>query len=759
MTLARMDRLGRLAPGWVRDGHRRRSMVGTLGLGLAVAAPICAVLTYVLLSRAEATGETSVWLRGVLILDFVLAIALLGVIAWRIAMLVLARRARSAGSRLHLRMVRLFTIIAVAPAILLGLFAAVTVTYSLEGWLNKRVAGVVENSVAIAEGYVRERHQRIRLDASVIAGEVARAAPFGVIEEGRMNAALARASRARGLVEVYVIDSSGEILARGPSSYLFLFEPPSDKEFAATRPGEVYVFEDRTGGAVRALLPLSDVFDSYLYLVRPVDGEAMSVLADTRRMAAEYDQLEDRRDDLQILFAMLYLGFALLVLSAAIWFGIWFADRLARPISRLAGAADRVAKGDLTARVQEEKGDDEIAVLSRAFNRMTGQVQRQRDALVDANVQLDERRRFTEAVLSGVTVGVLRLDAAGRVDLANASARKLLATDGRTLEGRVLPDAFPAFAKILDAARDAPGHVAEGRALVPGEGGESDFLVRVAGQMRGGALQGYVVTLDDMTELVSAQRLAAWSDVARRVAHEIRNPLTPIQLSAERLRRKFADRMEGERDHTAFIRCTETIGRQVEQIRRMVEEFSNFARMPEPVLAPARPGAILAEAVGLQATAAPDVAFDVEGVDLSLTARCDAGLLAQAFTNILKNAVEAIAMRREEQEAAGVEPQAGRIHLALRPRGKDGVVIEVTDNGNGLPAHERKQVMEPYVTTKKKGTGLGLAIVRRIAEEHGGSLALHDAPGEGGATGTRVRMTLAHRLEGADAPAAAQAAE
>jgi len=714
MTLARSDIIGKFGPRWLYDSGRPRRWISGFALCIAIAAPLCAIITYALITGDGPQSENGVALRTMLIIDFCVALALIGVIAWRVAMLVLARRARSAGSRLHLRMVRLFTIIAVAPAMLLGLFAAVTVTFSLEGWLNQRVAGVVQNSVSIAESYVRERHQAIRLDASAISSEVVRATPFGVPNQATLSRVLAKVSQERRLVEVYILNSSGEIIARGPNSYLFLFTPPTEREFAATRPGEVYVFEDRSGGAVRALQPLPGVFDSFLYLVRPVDGEALRVLADTRSMAIQYQQLESQRGDMQLLFALLYLGFAILILSAAIWFGIWFADRLARPIGRLAGAADRVAKGDLDARVNEEKGDDEIAVLSRAFNRMTEQVQRQRESLLDANDQLD----FAEDLL-GMNSGML--------------------------EGIILQQEFPAFAPIIENAADSPDHIGEGRAVVSHSGGETEFLVRVACQVNGSAIEGYVVTLDDMTDLVSAQRLAAWGDVARRVAHEIRNPLTPIQLSAERLHRKFGKQIEA--DRPVFDQCTKTIVRQVEQIRRMVEEFSNFARMPEPDFADERIAMLVREATMLQIAAAPHVKFDLSDLDTGLTVSCDRGLISQALTNVLKNAVEAITARRDRDEEEGRESAAGLVQISVE-RKDSTALIRVVDNGIGLPVKERKTVVEPYVTTKSRGTGLGLAIVKRMVEEHGGSLTLMDAaPLNGVETGTCIEMTLSGIVE------------
>ena len=739
MTLVRSDIVGKFGPKWLYDTGRRRRILSVFALCLAVAAPLCAILTYGLMTGEGPFADNGAALRTMLIIDFCLALALIGVIAWRVAMLVLARRARSAGSRLHLRMVRLFTIIAVAPALLLGLFAAVTVTFSLEGWLNKRVAGVVQNSVTIAESYVRERHQAIRLDASAIASEVVRATPFGVPDAATLTRVLARVSKERRLVEVYILNSSGEIIARGPNSFLFLFTPPTEREFSATRPGEVYVFEDRSGGAVRALQPLPGVFDSFLYLVRPVDGEALRVLADTRSMVTQYQQLESQRGDMQLIFALLYIGFAILILSAAIWFGIWFADRLARPIGRLAGAADRVAKGDLNARVNEEKGDDEIAVLSKAFNRMTEQVQRQRESLLDANVQMDQRRRFTEAILSGVTAGVVRLDRSGIVNLANGFAEDLLGTSVGALEGIVLQEAYPAFAPIIQSAADSPDHIGEGRAVVAHDDGESEFLVRVACQVGSDEVEGYVVTLDDMTDLVSAQRLAAWGDVARRVAHEIRNPLTPIQLSAERLHRKFGRQIEA--DRPVFDQCTETIVRQVEQIRRMVEEFSNFARMPEPEFANENLAALVKEAAMLQIAGAPQIKFNLSNIDPHMIVKCDRGLISQALTNVLKNAIEAIAARVDAEKSDGAMVEPGRINISL-DRVEDYARIRIVDNGIVLPKKERKTVVEPYVTTKSRGTGLGLAIVKRMVEEHGGKLTLSDNELSDTKAGTCVELTL-----------------
>jgi len=737
MSLTVPDHPMRQGRAWLGSIPQRRRMVSALGLALVVLAPVCAIFTYFLATSEQGlAAERSTLLRVMLVIDFCLALALISVIAWRIATLVLARRARSAGSRLHLRMVRMFTIIAVAPALLLGLFAAISVTVTLESWLNDRVGGVVRNSVQIAESFVNERHQTIRLDASVVSAEIARIAPFGAPQPQDLLEALARVSARRRLTEVYIIDSTGKIIARGPNSYLFLYQAPDDRHLRQTKRGEVYVYEDQRADAIRALAPLDGMLDAYLYIARPVDGEAARVLAETTSLAREYDRLEAQRGDMQILFAVLYIGFAIIIVSVAIWLGIWVADRLARPIGRLAGAADRVARGDLNARVHEEPGDDEIATLSRAFNRMTGQVQLQRNALLDANDELDHRRRFTEAIISGVTAGVVGLDGEGRVDLVNGPVSRIV---GTVDEIRTIGDFepfLPGIGNLVDRSQASPLGVSEGRVIRASEDGEREYLVRVTCQRGDGGVEGYVLTLDDMTALVSAQRLAAWGDVAQRVAHEIRNPLTPIQLSAERLRRKFGVQIEDNRP--VFDQCVDTIVRQVGQIRRMVEEFSTFARMPKPDFAGTSLDGLFGEILALHSAEYPEIAFEQAPEQTGIVLECDRGLMSQAFTNLVRNAAQSLRSHGQEDETA----PSGRIVIRSIVEGEQ-LLIDVIDNGPGFPRREREKLTEPYVTTRKGGTGLGLAIVRRIIEEHDGTLVLKDV--EDDANGAQVRIRLPYR--------------
>jgi two-component system nitrogen regulation sensor histidine kinase NtrY len=423
---------------------------------------------------------------------------------------------------------------------------------------------------------------------------------------------------------------------------------------------------------------------------------------------------------------------ALLVLVSAVAIGIHFATQLVVPISRLVTAAEQIRGGDLAARVPEGEKDDELASLSRAFNRMTYQIESQQHELREANRQLDERRRFTETVLTGVSAGVIGLDRFGRVNLPNRSASSLLGVDLEEAIGQDLAQVAPEMGGLLDEAARRPERLAQSQVQLVRGTSTRTLLVRIAAEHYGREISGYVVTFDDITELLSAQRKAAWADIARRIAHEIKNPLTPIQLAAERLRRRYLKEIKG--DAETFTVCTDTIIRHVGDIGRMIDEFSSFARMPAPVLKPENLSEIVRQTVFLQRTAHPEIAFATTFSAQPFLVRCDARLIGQAVINIVKNAIESIETRIAEQ---GGDP-AGQIRVSVTEEAGQAAVI-VEDNGKGLPRHGRERLTEPYVTTRAKGTGLGLAIVKKIMEDHLGELVLED--GEPG--GARVRLVFA----------------
>ncbi|MFO7855551.1 MAG: PAS domain-containing sensor histidine kinase [Paracoccaceae bacterium] len=740
------DAQGRTGPGrfggWILGGDWS-GRVATLAVlvGLALAA-----LTAWALSGAEDGPRADGALRGVFLADMVYVLVIAGLVTWRVAALIAARRARSAGSRLHLRLTAVFAAMALAPTVLVAVFATLTVSYGIEGWFSRQIGSVVRNSLDTAEAYEGEHRRRIRAEILAMANDLNRAGEQGA-SDGQLGELLRAQARIREFPEAYVFDSSRELLARGEFSYLFSFNPPTDEAMTRARQGEVVVVSDRDDAEIRALVWLEAFFDYYLLVTRRVDGEVLRLLDETRETVQLYERLEDDRDSILLEFAALYVGFALAVTLAAVWAGLWFAERLARPVGRLAGAAERVGAGDLDVRVKEERGDDEIAVLARVFNRMTEQVKGQRDALVAMNAETERRRRFIEAVLAGVTAGVARLDAEGRVELLNDAGAEMLGLSQGEASGRPLAEIAPFFAHLLVQAEARRSGQAEDRVHGQAGGRERDFLARAA-RTSGDAGGGWVVTFDDMTELVTAQRMAAWADIARRIAHEIKNPLTPIQLSAERLKRKFSKGLEGE-DLRRFEGYADMIVRQAGDIRRMVDEFSRFARMPAPELGVHDLTELLREAVMLQSAGeAEGVRFEIlppEGQARPI--RCDRGLIGQALTNLLKNAREAVEARRLAESEAG----AGHVAAQL-VWGPETVAIRVADDGVGLPETGRARLLEPYVTTREKGTGLGLAITRKIAEEHGGALALDDAPEDfAGGRGALATLTLpAPRSPGAE---------
>ncbi|MDT8343270.1 MAG: PAS domain-containing sensor histidine kinase [Thermohalobaculum sp.] len=701
---------------------------------LAALGPVLAVLTSLALGRQEA-GASSPWLRGVLLADLCYLLVLAAVIGVRIGGLIVARRRGSAGSKLHLRLTGVFAAVALIPTIIVAVFATVSINLGIEAWFSERVGSVVRNSLTTAEAYEREHRRNIQGDVLAMANDLNRAA-VGGLTGLQLQELVAKQALLRDLPEAFVFNSDREIVARGEFSYLFSFEPPTDEQLARARAGEVVVTEDEVNNEIRALVYLTNFFDAFLYVSRDVQGDVLRLLDGTRETVQLYEQLERERGSILFDFALIYLGFALLVIMAAILLGLWFAERLSRPVGRLVGAAERIAGGDLGARVKEERGRDEIALLSRAFNRMAGQVEGQRDALIATNRESERRRRLIEAVLSGVTAGVLGIDGRGRIDLVNLAAGELLGVEAGDLLDRQLGQAAPDFAAMMAAAREAPSGVARGEVALSIGGQPREFLCRIAPKAPGRPDEGHVLTFDDVTALASAQRMAAWGDVARRIAHEIKNPLTPIQLSADRMRRKFVGRL-GE-DGAQLESLLDVITRQTADIRRMVDEFSRFARMPEPVAREEDLAGLVRDAVLLQREGQQGIDYQATLPDHRVPVMADRGLINQCLTNLLQNAADAIESRRERDGAAA---PAGRVLVCLR-EGERSLQVQIADNGIGLPAEGRDRLTDPYVTHRKKGTGLGLAIVKKIVEQHGGELSLGEAPAASGLDGAQAVIRL-----------------
>ncbi len=717
------------------DLLRALSRPSLIALVVAIAAILSGIVTYANITGRVPYDPTSSGLIVLLLVDLTLGLTLAALIAWRVAKLWTERRSGAVGSRLHFRLVAIFSAIAVVPAILVAFFAAFSLNLGIEAWFSERVQTALANSVSVANAYVDEHRQVIRNDIRAMQFDLNRAAPLLQTDQQRWRDLLQTEAQIRALPAVYVIDSTGRVLAsarredtpdRGPVAPEYIEQAASGEIVTITEPNE---------DAVSALVKLEAFVDAYLLVSRNVDPIVLERQQGTIDAVSEYERLDQNRSEMQLSFAGLYLVVAMLILLGAVWAALWAANKIVTPIGRLALAAGRVSEGDLRVRVNVAKDGDEINSLGQAFNRMTAQLEGQRNELVEANMQLDSRRRFTEAVLAGVSSGVVGLDGDGHVTLINPMASSLLDTEPTAAEGAHYSKVLPELGALIRKAMVEPNGNSSGQVDVQREGALRHLNVQVSREA-GDRSQGFVVTFDDVTDLMSAQRTAAWAEVARRIAHEIKNPLTPIQLSAERLKRKYGSEITTEPE--VFTQCTDTIIRQVGDIGRMVDEFSSFARMPAPVIRAEEAQELVRHAVFLQRIAHPQIVFDVSAPETLISIECDGRLVSQALTNVLKNAGEAITAR-----LATDDKTPGRIIIGITvAKGK--LTISVRDNGVGLPPEHRNRLTEPYVTTRAKGTGLGLAIVRKIMEDHGGELQLADTrdQSEGEAPGAIMRMVF-----------------
>jgi two-component system nitrogen regulation sensor histidine kinase NtrY len=707
--------------------RRLRRLQNAATMAVFILGPLLAIATFAVIGPLGLGGRSTA-LRGILLADLVYVLFVAGLVSQRIAKIIAARRAHSAGSQLHLRLTGVFVLLALIPTITVAVFAVITLNFGLEGWFSERVRNVVGSSLSAAEAYEGEHRDGLAADTRSLSAFITEyRRTVTIVSDGTLREVLNQGQGLvqRGLREAFVIDGAGDIRARGDQSYYFDYEQPSAGDLAKAEAGQLVMIDDWDANESRALLRLAGFADRYLYVTRDVDGNILSLLDETQETIALYNQLESDRGRLLFEFGLIYLGFALVLILIATWVGLWFAERLARPVGRLVEAAQRVGGGDLEVRVNEGTGDDEIVMLGRVFNQMIGELKVQRDTLVDHNVQIDTRRRLFDSVLGSVTAGVIALDADGQVSLLNRSAEGLLSVQGEQVANMPLGVAVPEFGPLFETLRDQAAE--QGRETVQAElslirsEAQESLLVRIATRRDvDGLLEGYVVAFDDVTDLVSAQRMAAWGDVARRIAHEIKNPLTPIQLSAERIARKFGRGMD-EENRESLEQYTSVIVRQTNDLRRIVDEFSKFARMPTPQRREQDLVELIKGAILLQRNAQTGVRFDTKIEIKTAIAEVDATMIGQAFTNLIKNAGEAIETLRNEGVPFKYEP-----HICISLTEVAGqAVITIMDNGIGLPA-DRTRLFEPYVTTRDKGTGLGLPIVKKIIEEHGGTLTLSD---------------------------------
>jgi two-component system, NtrC family, nitrogen regulation sensor histidine kinase NtrY len=713
--------------GVMRAASRPSRLAAVVGVLVAISG----IVTYATVTGLVPYKAPPTTFVGLLLVDLTLVLTLGALIAWRLTRLWSDRRSGIAGARLHVRLVVMFSTIAVVPAILVAIYAAVSVNLGVQAWFSHDVQAALDSAVVAARHYVAGQQDQMNRDVYEISYAIEHD-PEWLDENNNVRsdilfAKLGTLTKARGLQAAYIVDSQGQILGAAKKIAVKDVAMPTATTIAQAATGQVIFQADTKTGLLEALSRMQALHDAYLFVVRSVDRDELAYYQKTLRAVSEYKSLDQRLAQVQLIFAALYVAVSLLILLAAIWLGLWAANSLVRPVSRLIGAAQRVSKGDLKAQVEIDRDDDEMGTLGLAFNSMTRELDAQHNELIEANAQLDTRRRFTEAVLAGVSAGVIGLDNDGRITIVNRAAARLLNATPDEMEGRHYSEAVPELSALIRRALHEPVARSSGEAVVKRGSTVRTLSVQVSSEE--GSV-GFIATFDDITDLVSAQRTAAWADVARRIAHEIKNPLTPIQLSAERLMRKYG--AEVTTDPEVFRQCTDTIIRQVGDIGRMVDEFSSFARMPTPVMRRENAGELIQQAVFLQRVANPQISFAPQLPTSPVHLECDGRLVSQALMNVLKNAGEAIGAREAQ---GGEEP--GRIGVTVREEGGR-VVFRIDDNGIGLPDEHRHRLTEPYVTTRAKGTGLGLAIVRKILEDHGGEIVLRDR--EDDAQGAEVRL-------------------
>ena len=723
----------------IADLRESASFNSGLTFGLVATGPMLVFFTFYLMQPIQGGRG---YLRFVLTADFVYILFITTLLIRRIVQLAADRRAESAGSRLHFRLTTAFGVIALFPTVLVAIFAVLSINQALEGWFSERVRSAVGASLSAAQAYQTQVRNGLMADTRVFAQQLNdfnnnRFQNGNIDTDSQLSPELTRLQTEfeRGLKEVYIINNMGELRLRGASSYLFGYEKPTLRQIKQAEGPEVLIVTDLVGNELRALIRLSNYSNHYLYLTRTIDGSLLGLLEDTTETATYYNQLETERGRLLFDFGLLYLAFAVILILTATWLGLWFAERLASPVGRMAAAAQKVGAGDLDARIENIKGDDEIAMLAHYFNQMTHQLKGQRETLIQSAEQADRRRRLFDSVLASVTSGVIGLDQSGHIIFFNKSAQRVLDL-AEVSKLSLLANSVPEFSEIVDDFCSGVSDVAQREIRLVRRGKLENLLVRIA--LRTNELseeEGYVIAFEDVTDLVSAQRMAAWGDVARRIAHEIKNPLTPIRLSAERIKRKFSPKVGEESDQLENM--TDVIVRQTDELRRIVDEFSQFARMPEPDRRPTDFGELLKGAILLQESGQPNVSFTLNLPNGKLWIDADSSMIGRAITNLLKNSGESI------EEALKKSPKRkGEIRVVASQTDRS-VVLTVVDNGTGLP-EDRSRLLEPYVTNRQSGTGLGLSIVVKTIEEHGGTFSLSDAEpfGDGAMPGAQAVIKL-----------------
>lgn len=714
-------------------GRTSRSRI--IGLTTVVALLVSATFTFAMLIGLTPINPD---IKAVLVaaaINGFLILVLLFLIGKEVVKIIRSRSKGRAASRLHARIIGLFCLVAAFPAILVAIVAGITLDLGLDRWFEIRTKKIIESSVSVARAYQNETTRVLMGNTLSMAANLDRNRRLYVLDRAGFKRLFSVEGKGRGFLAAFIIDENGnEQMSVQVDESRELPEIP-ELALELARKGEPVPIPPGNTNLIGAVLKLKEIPDSYLYAIVAVPPAVIEALQETEFNSASYNALEENRLPFQLAFALLYLGVCLIVLLSAIWMGISVANRIVTPIRRLMFAASEVSTGNLDARVDLRQSEGDLRFLSETFNEMLSELKEQQSELLTAKELMDQRARFIEAVLSGVSAAVIGLDSEGIITIANRSALPLLGlkNDGLTSSVKI-SDRVPELGELFQNAVSTGSTQLQEQITLLHEGRERTLNVMVTVEKEDTPGHSFVMTIDDITDLVSAQRNTAWSDVARRIAHEIKNPLTPIQLSAERIKRRYGKVIQEDRE--VFDNCTDTIIRQVGDIGRMVDEFSAFARMPKPEMSVGNIKTVLKDTVFLQKVGFPEIEFALEVCDEDLTAVFDSRMLSQALINVIKNAAESI--EGVQDEAA----EKGLIRILAKSENEN-VIIEIIDNGKGLPESNRQRLLEPYMTTREKGTGLGLAIVRKIAEDHNGTVELLDSPEVAkGGRGAMMRITL-----------------
>lgn len=691
---------------------------GFWGPFVVAAALISAVLTFLVLMGAFGIEPKENNVIALLVFDVALILVLCGIVLRQLLHLTRENQAGKAGARLHRRIVGLFSLVAAVPTTLVAGAGLLALERGLTPWFSGDLRALVQNAEVISRNFQQQMCQNLGREMRLMASDLdrANAAGFFVGNHEAFKTFMAGRAASLGFPHAEIFREDGTLVERAEVTSRAIDVPkptPEDLRFADTDEPPCIIAREAVGGIIRLT---SFGPETYLMVARGVDPRALEFPVVARAGVTQYQVLEARRSASQFGIALVFALITLIGLLGAVLLGLGFANRLVDPVRRLMQATDQVSTGNLYVQVPVAKMGADLAQLGATFNNMTSVLREQHNSLSAANALIDQRRQFMEAMLSGVPAGVVGVDAEGRVSLINPMALQILGLEEGAATGRRAVDILPGSAGALAEARASGQKLSQSEVVLRGRGGERILSMRITGD----AMGGHVITLDDITDLVTAQRSSAWADVARRIAHEIKNPLTPIQLSAERIRRKFGKVII--EDRPIFDQCTDTIIRQVDDIKRMVDEFSSFARMPKPQPLPEDLLGVLREVVFMMRVGNPAVTFVEDFPARPVMVKIDRRLIAQAVQNLLKNACEAIA------ETPRGEAGQGEIRLFVPQDAPTAPIIEISDNGKGFPEENRQRLLEPYMTTRAGGTGLGLPIVAKIFEDHGGRIELLDRP-------------------------------